>query len=211
MVKTYSLRKDGDIQLSLNFKAKEFKCKGGEDEILISEELIAVLQDIRNHFGKSVNVMSGYRSPAYNRSIHGATNSYHVKGMAADIQIPGVDPITVALYAQSKGVHGIGLYSYGTSASFVHVDVREGKWRGLQISKSGSSASIPSYFPVLRVGSTGNAVVILQRLLGFTGAGTDGKFGKNTEGVVKTFQIENGLENDGVGGPLTWSNLTDLV
>ena len=34
-VKTYSLKSDGDKQLSPHFKVKEFRCKDGSDKILI--------------------------------------------------------------------------------------------------------------------------------------------------------------------------------
>ena len=51
-----------------------------------------VLQPVREHFGKSVNVNSGYRSPELNSSpaVGGSKTSDHCKGMAADIEIAGV-------------------------------------------------------------------------------------------------------------------------
>ena len=49
-----------------------------------------VLQPVRDHFGKSVTVNSGYRSPESNAAVGGSKTSDHCKGMAADIEIPGV-------------------------------------------------------------------------------------------------------------------------
>ena len=49
-----------------------------------------VLQPVRDHFGKGVKVNSGLRTLAVNRAIGSADHSDHVKGMAADIEIPGV-------------------------------------------------------------------------------------------------------------------------
>jgi hypothetical protein len=51
-----------------------------------------VLQPVREHFGKSVTVNSGYRSPELNSSpaVGGSKTSDHCKGMAADIEIAGV-------------------------------------------------------------------------------------------------------------------------
>ena len=49
---------------------------------------------IRAHFGKPVQVNSGYRSPAVNRAVGSSPGSQHAKGEAADIEIPGV-PNTV--------------------------------------------------------------------------------------------------------------------
>jgi hypothetical protein len=51
-----------------------------------------VLQPVRDHYGKGVKVNSGYRSPELNSSpaVGGSKTSDHCKGMAADIEIPGV-------------------------------------------------------------------------------------------------------------------------
>jgi peptidoglycan hydrolase-like protein with peptidoglycan-binding domain len=66
--------------------------------------------------------------------------------------------------------------------------------------------------PVLRRGSTGNAVSGLQKgLLKFSGAGSptdpgpaDGDFGRRTEAAVKSYQTQHSLDDDGVVGPRTW-------
>ena len=49
-----------------------------------------VLQPVRDHFGKGVKVNSGFRSSATNQATGGSKSSDHVKGQAADIEIPGV-------------------------------------------------------------------------------------------------------------------------
>lgn len=49
-----------------------------------------VLQPVREHFGKSVTVNSGYRSPESNAAVGGSKTSDHCKGQAADIEIVGV-------------------------------------------------------------------------------------------------------------------------
>jgi hypothetical protein len=52
----------------------------------------------------------------------------------------------------------------------------------------------------------------LQQLLnddGFT-LDVDGLFGRDTEGAVKRFQREQGLDDDGIVGPLTWAALLEL-
>lgn len=49
-----------------------------------------VLQPVRDHFGKGVKVNSGLRTLAVNRAIGSKDTSDHVKGMAADIEIPSV-------------------------------------------------------------------------------------------------------------------------
>jgi hypothetical protein len=49
-----------------------------------------VLQPIRDHFGKTVTVTSGFRSSETNQAIGGSKSSDHVRGQAADIEIAGV-------------------------------------------------------------------------------------------------------------------------
>ena len=49
-----------------------------------------VLQPGRDHYGKGVKVNSAYRSPESNAAVGGSKTSDHCKGMAADIEIPGV-------------------------------------------------------------------------------------------------------------------------
>ena len=49
-----------------------------------------VLQPVRDHFGKSVRVNSGYRHPDVNAKVGGSKTSDHCKGMAAGIEIATV-------------------------------------------------------------------------------------------------------------------------
>ena len=49
-----------------------------------------VLQPVRDYFGKGVKVNSGFRHPQVNAAVGGSKTSDHCKGMAADIEIPGV-------------------------------------------------------------------------------------------------------------------------
>lgn len=212
MVYEYSLAKDGEQRLLDNFRVKEFACKDGSDKILIDAALVVCLQEIRDHFGKPVNISSAYRTEGYNKRINGAKNSQHLYGKAADIRVSGVEPTQVALYAQSKGYHGIGLYSYETIGStmesgFVHIDTRDGYWRGLQISKNGNSQSLDKYFPTLTYGSHGNAVALLQRKLGIN---DDGGYGIDTFCAVARLQAAKGLDVDGKCGDRTWAALYDI-
>lgn len=129
MIKEYSKAKDGKKYLSENFQVKEFACKDGSDKILISDELVEVLQKIRQNFGRPVTINSAYRSTEHNKKVCGASNSQHLYGTAADIKISGVAPKLVADYAETllPNTGGIGRYS-----SFTHVDVRKEKarWNG---------------------------------------------------------------------------------
>lgn len=83
----------------------------------------------------------------------------------------------------------------------------------------GSHEPDPSgWRPTIRRGSKGNDVAYVQAILADLGydlgnAGVDGDFGRKTEEAVVAFQKANGLNPDGVVGPLTYAALesADLV
>ena len=120
---TYSKKRDGATRLSTNFRVSEFACNDGSDTILIDAELVAVLQKIRNRFGKAVAINSGYRTAGYNTKIGGSPSSQHLNGKAADIKVTDIAPLQVAQYAESIGVGGIGHAPAG-QGNYVHVDTR---------------------------------------------------------------------------------------
>ena len=131
-VRVYSLKEDGGKKASRNFKVKEFRCKDGSDPVFIGEELLNVLQEVRDHYGKAVNIEdhSAYRTPAYNKKVEGSSsNSRHMYGVAADFHVAGVAHKEVYNYLDKKypNKYGIGLYSWG-----VHFDTRKTKsrWNG---------------------------------------------------------------------------------
>ena len=125
------------IPLSKNFKKSEFKCRDGTDtpdELMPNlRELVKNLQIIRDHIGKPVHVISGYRSPKYNRRIGGARKSQHMKAKAADLRVRGMAPselreIIINLIKEKKiKKGGVGIYK-----TFVHYDVRgwNARWTG---------------------------------------------------------------------------------
>ena len=60
-----------------------------------------VLQPVRNYFGMGVKVNSAYRHPDVNKAVGGSTTSDHCKGMAADIEIPGIANAELARTGES--------------------------------------------------------------------------------------------------------------
>ncbi len=59
---------------------------------------------------------------------------------------------------------------------------------------------------VLRKGSSGDGVKIMQEALGIT---ADGAFGPGTERALKEWQAANGLTADGIAGPATFAKLLE--
>ena len=84
------MSRDSTRQLSPSFRVREFACKGS-DVVLLDEELVVLLQCIREHFGKPVHITSGYRTAAHNAAVGGSKSSQHLLGRAADFYVEGVD------------------------------------------------------------------------------------------------------------------------
>lgn len=223
MVKSY--KRSDSVQLSKNFRLEEFKCKCGKcDPILLDDALVTWLQKIRDHFGRSVTVNSGYRCPKHNADpkVGGSSSSHHMKGMAADIRVQGVTPEEVAKYAESIGIQRIGLY---TKKSFVHIGSATTKNFWLNDSKNKvdtfggklEQKTITLELPVLRRGMKGETVEAVQSILvghgydlGDTGKnkdGVDGSFGGKMENAMECYQEDVDLDPTGVCDKATWSRL----
>ncbi len=108
-----------NIRVAPNFLLQEFECKDGSRQVVLHGELLRRLQLLREALGRPVIINSGYRNPAHNKAVGGSPNSYHLRGMAADIQVPGVSPQALDRAAAQAGFRGIITY-----ATFVHVDIR---------------------------------------------------------------------------------------
>lgn len=98
------------MNLSKNFSLKELTASqvavrngldNTPDQTVISnlQTLVeTILQPLRDHYGRSVRVSSGYRSPEVNSFVGGSKTSDHCKGQAADIEIDGVANGDLAKY-----------------------------------------------------------------------------------------------------------------
>lgn len=121
MIREYSLRRDGDLQLSPHFRLGEFASKDGSDKVLVDDALVELLEAIRAAAGGAVTINSAYRSPAHNAAVGGVSSSQHLYGRAADIVVSGASPLLVGqiaeYYLDRRG--GIGVYQ-----TFTHVDTR---------------------------------------------------------------------------------------
>jgi uncharacterized protein YcbK (DUF882 family) len=90
--------------------------------------LATFLERVRVRFGsKPVIITSGYRPPAINQSVGGASGSEHLYSAAGvgavDFYIQGVDIYPVQEWCDQNWAFSLG---YGASKGFVHLGVREG-------------------------------------------------------------------------------------
>lgn len=113
-----------------NFKREEFKCPCGKCNGYPSEpslKLVEVLQGIRDHFNSPLNITSGVRCQTYNDSLKGSVkNSPHIKGLAADFYIVGVDKSKVLAYCQELKKQGKIAYTYTNNTNMgraVHINL----------------------------------------------------------------------------------------
>jgi len=157
-------RENEDVLVSPHFRLKQFLCKqpaGSRKYVVLNERLLVALEYVLERVNEAgyrattFHIMSGYRTPAYNRSLGNVRYSLHQWGAAADIFIDengdGVmDDLNgdgrsdirdaqvlyrlidgAAARPEAQGLIG-GLGEYPSTAAhgpFVHVDVRDRKAR----------------------------------------------------------------------------------
>lgn len=122
------------MRLSVYFRSEEFACHDGTPvppELAPNIQRLAdTLTIIRHAAGASLNVISGYRSPAWNARVGGAKDSTHMTAEAADVR-PGRGMTVGELHALILEMHrrgelpdlgGLGLYP---ASDWVHVDIRK--------------------------------------------------------------------------------------
>lgn len=202
------------VQIAQNFVTTEFDCqgKGCCSTTPIDYNLVQILQNIRNHFGKPVNLNCGYRCPKHNSEIKGASKtSQHMSGKAADIVISGIHPMELARYIETiPGYKGmIGCYTWDDSGKgFVHVDTRGTNYRGVYTEDNAHCDYVNSFNDCISVGSRGRLVKVVQRRLqakGMYKAAIDGTCGSETAKAITDWNEKHGRVNDGVWGPKCWN------
>jgi hypothetical protein len=95
----------------------ELRCQRTGAENPVDPRLVELLHQIAARTGSRIQIISAFRAPLYPRDLN-----YHVRGMAADIRVPGLRTAELRDLARSLGATGVGYYP---TVQFVHVDVRE--------------------------------------------------------------------------------------
>jgi len=106
-----------------HFLRHEFDCPCGVClNTPVDSALIQMLDEIRDFYGTPLVVTSGYRCPAHNATVKGASpRSYHQWGMAADFYVVGIHPAELLSHVRIRygKTSGIGAYS-----NRIHLDSR---------------------------------------------------------------------------------------
>lgn len=121
------------LYISPHFTWAEAMCHDGAEvplELQANARHLAqhVLEPIREEYGGAIVVISWYRTPEYNTRIHGAPNSRHPRGDAADIRtvelgaLPRLRTCIEEMITRGKlpALGGFGIYPN----QWLHVDAR---------------------------------------------------------------------------------------
>jgi hypothetical protein len=195
-----------------NFKKSEFKCPCGKCNGYgkgIATTLVQTLQDLRNKYGKSITITSGYRCPSNNKKAGGVSNSKHMEGSAADFYMSGFNSQSTRINMVNElkktkyyryaycNVNG----NYPNMGNVVHIDTKIVDPDGAK-TYTGTFPTLPSrgYF---KKGDKGTQVKNLQKFLNWANdckLSTDGVIGNNSISQVKAFQKKVSLTQDGLFG-----------
>ena len=112
----------------------------------------AVLQPVREHFGRVVTITSGYRSPELCTAIGSKITSQHARGEAADFEIFGVSNKALADYIHDTLHYDQLILEYWNesdpNSGWVHCSFSEGKNRK-QYLKAFKSDGSTKYEPMV--------------------------------------------------------------
>ena len=130
---------DLNAYLTPHFRLSEFASKDGSgfpdsviDDLTKQAQLLEIIREAAGN--RPISINSGYRSPAHNRAVHGATHSQHPMGTAADFNVSGMTPrqttelITELIDQGRLPSGGLGVYN-----NWVHYDHRpngNARWAG---------------------------------------------------------------------------------
>ncbi|WP_420718456.1 GH25 family lysozyme [Streptomyces sp. H51] len=164
-------------------------------------------------FSNEMYALSGRYPMIYTTTDWWSTCTGNTSALAA------TNPLWIARYASSVGTLPAGwsaqsIWQYADSGTFPgDQDVFNGTTAELQALALGTGGSTTTAWPTVKKGASGQTVKTIQYLLNAHGAAltVDGAFGTNTYNAVVAFQSANGLDADGVVGPLTWAALVVTV
>lgn len=177
-------------------RVKEFRGSSRSGLLWTDRRCMQAWNSFRYIYGKPIYVGFAFKRPW--EGGHGNL-SQHYAGLAFDV---GQNLSSSERNSMRNLAISSGIWNYVEPASltprWVHFDER-----------------LVAYgYPIVRQGSRGVYVCILQDALttfGYNTGGLDGVFGARTKDAVIQFQRKNGLTQDGIVGNNTWNTLMSQI
>ena len=234
----YSYSKDKNKKLSDHFTVGEFVSYSDyyghyPEQIPIESRLITMLEQLHKHFNCGrIDINSGYRTPAIDKSVGGSGSGPHTYGKAVDAYLydkngKSIPSKLVACFLQDNNVPGIGL-NCGGNPNGTHFDYLDRVWHADE-TRYNVVSDFYSYTGVKKsdvypagsstantqVTKTTASVGTVQNWLNSTyksGLTVDSIYGKQTKSaLVKALQTAlGGLTVDGIFGAKTKAAVKNL-
>lgn len=177
---------------------REFRALSASNTLWTSVNVMRSWNGFRKLYGKPI-----YVGACFKRIWEGghAGQSQHYAGCAFDVgqNLNNEERAQMRMLAQASN-----LWSYVEPASLTPGWVHLSAGYGVPACARGG-------YPLMRVGSRGNYVLVLQDALnsiGYATGGLDGIYGNATRDAVTRFQRNNGLAEDGIAGCETIRRIT---
>lgn len=90
---------------------------------LMDSQILSMLDEVREIYGKPIVINSGYRTIRHNESVGGKPQSSHLKGLAVDISCTN----SRDRYNLLEAIKQVGFNRIGIAKSFIHVDIDNDK------------------------------------------------------------------------------------
>lgn len=179
---------------------REFRGSSRSNLLYTTNAAMESWNTTRRSFGSAIPV--GYAFKRIWEGGHGQ-QSQHYAGVSFDV---GQRLSSSERRRLHNLANSLGVWSYvepsNLTPTWVHFDKRYG------------APACSAGYPVLRNGSVGVYVLVLQDALNALGYSTrtlDGYFGQNTRSALVSYQRNNGLTADGIVGCNTWRRLVSEV
>ena len=176
-----------------------------------------ILEPVRAHFGKPIQINSSYRAPLVNKAVGGSKTSQHSNGEAVDFEIPGISNKVVADWVgDNLEFDQVILEFYnakdGANSGWVHASIkRNGANRKMRMIASKSKSGGTTYttvkdFDPSTVKKAGGAVAQVAA----KAATSVAKTAATGLGPLAALQAKCGITADGKWGPGTYKAARDF-
>ena len=114
-----------DWSLYKNFSRDELACKHTNDCVM-RDEMMIILQDVRDEYRLPIFISSGYRSPLHPIESMKDKPGEHVRGLAVDIICHGQKAVRLTELFFKHGVRRFGFHQKGNAnARYIHVGIAD--------------------------------------------------------------------------------------